>query len=321
MQLEVKELSKSWPLFGSNKERRRAVDGVSFELARGEALGLVGESGCGKSTLARLLAGAFAAEGGTIAYAGRSLNEYSRKERAQLVQIVFQDPASTLHPRRNMRWQLSEALRYVLAWPEDRIEAEILRLLALMQLPERCLAQFPHELSGGQKQRIVIARALSLQPQVMIADEALSALDRLTQFEIMDLLRDWCDSRQASLLLIAHDLSVVQAMCDRVAVMYGGQILEWRASGDFFSAPAHPYSLYLLQAMPQLYRPPHLQLDRELALASPETSVPQSGCVWAARCPYVQPRCQAERPSLRPLPRGAGNAACHRLEEWGETSL
>lgn len=307
MRVEVSGVVKSWRLRGSSP--RPAVDRVSFSIEAGEVLGLVGESGCGKSTLARLLVGAYRPEAGTIRYEGRPLSAYTRQAQAQMVQLIFQDPAATLHPRHDVRWQLAEALRFTLKLEASERDQRIRALLAAVQLPETCLALYPHQLSGGQKQRVAIARALALEPQVLVADEALSALDRITQSEVMALLRSWCDVQKGSLLLISHDLSAVRLICDRIAVMYGGHLLELRRTQDLFRASAHPYARYLLQSVPKLYR--DFVQDAVTIRGTQQTAVPQTGCVWAARCHAAAPRCTAESPPLQDLKDGSGAVACH----------
>ncbi|MBO0818531.1 MAG: ABC transporter ATP-binding protein, partial [Actinobacteria bacterium] len=235
------------------EERRlRAVDGVDLDIRRGEALALVGESGSGKSTLALALCGLRPVDGGNITLNGKTVGASRSQADRRRVQMVFQDPYSSLNPRLTVGGVLRELLRVHHVVPRSQVSAESKRLLTLVGLPEEAVGAYPRQFSGGQRQRIAIARALALRPEVLIADEPVSALDVSVQATILNLLASLRAELGLSLLLISHNLAVVRHLCDRVAVMYLGRIVEVAPTEELFGAPRHPYTRGLLAAIPRL---------------------------------------------------------------------
>jgi oligopeptide/dipeptide ABC transporter ATP-binding protein len=289
----------------------RAVDGVDLEIARGEALALVGESGSGKSTLALALAGLRRADRGEIRFAGRALPARRKRADQRRIQMVFQDPYSSLNPRLTVGGMLRELLRVHGVVPRSEVAEFSRQLLALVGLGEEALAAYPRQFSGGQRQRVAIARALALRPDVLIADEPVSALDVSVQATILNLLRDLRAELGLSLLLISHNLAVVRHLCDRVAVMYLGRIIEVAPAEQLFGAPRHPYTRGLLAAIPKLRQiadesPPAVLGDPPSPLRIP------SGCRFRSRCPMAQERCEHEDPVLAAAPGDPRHrVACH----------
>src|SRR5712691_13106395 len=236
---------------GEKADVLRAVDGVNLELAKGEALGLVGESGCGKSTLGRCIVGLYAPTAGEIRFGGAALQAKRERATRRRIQMVFQDPYSSLNPRMTVRQTLSELLRAHDMVPKAGTDARCRELLDLVGLGARSLSAYPRQFSGGQRQRVSIARALALEPEVLVADEPVSALDVSVQATVLNLLEELQQRLGLTLLLIAHNMAVVRHVCDRVAVMYLGRIVETAPVEDLFGNPRHPYTQGLLQAVPK----------------------------------------------------------------------
>ncbi|WP_236795511.1 ABC transporter ATP-binding protein [Amycolatopsis sp. GM8] len=291
----------------------RAVKDVSFDLRRGETLGVVGESGCGKSTLARALVRMTKIASGSIAFDGNDLVGMSRRELRQIrprLQMIFQDPVSSMNPRRKVRDIVAEPLS-IWNWktPEERA-GRVDELLDLVGMPSDVFGERrPQQLSGGQCQRVSIARALALSPSVIICDEPVSALDMSVQAQVLNLLEDLKAALGLTLLFISHDLSVVKNISDRIAVMYLGRIVELTTSEALYEAPAHPYSQGLLGSIPTVddtESPAKRRLTGEL----PSPVDPPSGCHFRTRCPFAQDRCANEKPELRHIADGH-LVACH----------
>ena len=313
--LEVDGLVKEFPARGGAVH---AVDGVSFSLARGQTLGLVGESGCGKSTVARLLvrlleptAGTIRIDGDDIAHASRrGLRVWRRR-----VQIVFQDPYASLDPRLTARAAVAEPLRIArrskLARRSSLIATRVPELFDLVGLGPEHASRYPHELSGGQRQRVGIARALALEPDVLVLDEPVSALDVSIQAQVLNLLAELQTRLQLAMVLITHDLSVVEHMADQIAVMYLGKIVETAPASELFTTPSHPYTQALLSAIPEA--DPARERSRQRIVLSgelPSPQAPPSGCRFRTRCWKATDRCAAEEPAL--VDRGQGHpVACH----------
>lgn len=326
--LQVHDLHKHFPSASRSITGRptawvRAVDGVSFDIHPGEALGLVGESGCGKSSLARTLVGLHTPTSGSIRFDGTELNGLSRagwKPLRKRMQMIFQDPYASLDPRQTVASILAEPLAiHRIGRPRER-RLRALQLLEAVGLNPAHLQRYPHEFSGGQCQRISIARALALEPELLICDEPVSALDVSIQAQIINLLRDLQERFDLAYLFIAHDLAVVRHLCSRVAVMYLGRIVETAARDELFGDPRHPYTRALLSAVPN--PDPQVERGRQRILLAgeiPSPSSPPPGCPFHPRCPersqVPDDRCVREPPILaarKPHPgTSARVCACH----------
>jgi len=290
----------------------RALNDVSFTVARGETLGIVGESGCGKSTLARCLVRLLTPVAGRISYDGievLALDAARQRDFSRRVQMVFQDPYSSLNPRMTVGQMLGEAIRFHELRNGPEVGKRVGELLDLVRLPPDAKARYPHEFSGGQRQRIGIARALAVEPECLIADELVSALDVSVQAQIVNLLLELQEHLGLTVLFIAHDLRLVRHISHRVAVMYLGAIVELAETERLFTAPAHPYTAALLKAAPELDPARRSVVDAVRGELPSPLAIP-SGCPFHPRCPIAVDRCRVERPELREL--AAGHiAACH----------
>jgi oligopeptide/dipeptide ABC transporter ATP-binding protein len=304
----------------------KAVDGVDLTLAAGETLGLVGESGCGKSTLSRCVMGLYQPTAGTIRYAGQKIDGLPTRAQRRTVQMVFQDPYSSLNPRMTVGQTIAELLRYHKIVPRDQVAARCLELMDLVGLPPEALGRTPRQFSGGQRQRIGIARALALEPTVLIADEPVSALDVSVQATIINLLLDLKQTLGLSMVFVSHNMAVIRQVSDRIAVMYRGKIVETGSTADVFDDPRHPYTQLLLSSVPRMLAPVSLMpigTADPLAVVDGEPDADESpyaahviegegsGCRFRPRCPVAIAACSKE-PELLPVPT-AGRGSSDRL--------
>lgn len=320
--LEIRNLHKTFRMkskTGAKAARLKAVDGVNLKIFPGETLGLVGESGCGKSTIGKMILGLTAADQGEILFHGKNLVGLSarsmRPYRRQL-QMIFQDPFSSLNPRMTIGQTLGEPLHIHRLCPPKEQAKRISTLLAQVGLEASAAQRYPHEFSGGQRQRISIARALAVEPELIIADEPVSALDLSVQAQVLNLLREIQQQYKLSFLFIAHDLAVVEHVSDRVAVMYLGKIVETAAAEDIYQSPRHPYTEALLHAIPQ---PDPERIDRPQSLPGevPSPLAPPPGCAFHPRCPYADEICRKISPDLIDLT-PAHQVACHHSDRVGK---
>ena len=315
--VEVTNVSKIFPMTsarGRNAQSLHAVSDVSFTIAAEETLGLVGESGSGKSTVGRMLVGVYPATSGQIRLFGRDICGDAAKANLKAVrrrlQFVFQDPQAALNPRMVVGDAIAEPLDIAGGFDRRRRQARIDELLDMVGLPRSAVRRYPHEFSGGQRQRIVIARALALQPDFIVCDEAVSALDVSMQAQVVNLLMDLQAQFGLSYLFIAHDLAVVRTVSTRVAVMYAGSIVEIAPRRALYESPRHPYTRALLDAVPRVRG---VTKPREMLQGEPPSLIdPPTGCRFASRCPLVETRCRVEAPPVRIV--GPGHqAACHLI--------
>ncbi|MBN8939575.1 MAG: dipeptide ABC transporter ATP-binding protein [Rhizobiales bacterium] len=318
MLLETQDLTKHFPArtsaFGRVLSKVHAVDGVSLSIAAGETLALVGESGCGKSTVGRLVLRLIEATGGQVMFDGddlATLGATALREKRRHAQLIFQDPFASLNPRMTVGDILAEPLMLHGIVPASERPRRVGELLAEVGLQPHQALRYPHEFSGGQRQRIAIARAIAVEPKLIVCDEPVSALDVSIRAQILNLLRDLQRRRGLALLFISHDLAVVKHIADRIAVMYLGRIVETAPTDTLFAEPRHPYTRALLSAIP--VAAPGIARDRQLLEGDvPSPLNPPAGCHLNTRCPHVIDRCRSERPALV----GEGHAtACHRWPE------
>ena len=324
--LEVNALKKHFPIhggvLGGTTGYVYAVDGVSFHIDKGETLSLVGESGCGKSTVGKTILRLVDPTGGEVLLDGQPIHDLPASKLRPLrkrIQVVFQDPFSSLNPRMRVRDIIAEPLRnFGMAGSASELDDRVAKLMDTVRLPRDAMRRFPHEFSGGQRQRIGIARALAPGADLIICDEAVSALDVSVKAQIVNLMSDLQDELGLALLFISHDLAIVEHLTHRVAVMYLGKIVEIADRRTLFSSPRHPYTRCLLSAVP--VPDPTAKRDRIILTGDvPSPINPPSGCRFHTRCPYVFDRCRIEEPLLREMPSGgpAQRAACH-LDELPE---
>ena len=314
--LEVRDMRKYFEIRGGLLQRTvnyvRAVDGINISIKKGETLGLVGESGCGKTTTGRVILHLVEGATGEVLFRGRNLLELNKKEIRSLrrnMQMVFQDPYSSLNPRMTVRDIIGEPLLVHGIFKGQELRDRVLRLMKMVGLEEEHLSRYAHEFSGGQRQRIGIARALALEPALIVLDEPTSSLDVSVQSQILNLLTDLQRELGLTYLFISHDLSVVKHMSTRIAVMYLGKIVEIASKEDLFKEPLHPYTQALFSAVPvpnPHYKKPRIILHGEV----PSPSSPPSGCPFHTRCPHIMEVCKEREPELIDV----GNehlVACH----------
>ena len=310
--LRVENLAKTFPLkkplFGSAPPGVRAVRATNFEVEVGETLGVVGESGCGKSTLARMLVGLLEPTEGTIEIEGKALDNARPAEFGKLIQYVFQDPSSSLNPRKTIRQVMETPLKRLHGMPKPERDRRISEIFSSVNLREEFLDRYPHEFSGGQAQRIGIARALAADPHIIILDEPVSALDVSVQAQVLNLLADLKAQFRLTYLFISHDLAVVEAVSDRIAVLYFGSVVEIGKAEKIFANPCHPYTRLLAESAPIVGRP--LRAPEQKGSELPDPLNPPTGCAFAGRCPRATDLCRTDPPLLNVI--GEDQlAACH----------
>lgn len=321
--LKVKGLKQHFPikggLLGRTVNHVKAVDGISFEVYAGETVSIVGESGCGKSTTGRAILRLEDPTDGTVHFNGEDITSLSNREmrsRRKDLQIIFQDPYASINPRQTVANILTEAMEIQNSVPKDKRRERVLELLQTVGLNERQADRFPHEFSGGQRQRVGIARALAVDPKLIICDEAVSALDVSIQAQVLNLLKELQEEFDLTYLFISHDLGVVRHISDRVIVMYLGKIVEIGERNEIFDRPKHPYTKALLSAIPvpdPTYEKQHIPLKGDV----PSPIDPPTGCRFHTRCPFAQDKCKEVEPVLQTheMMVETHQAACHFVEE------
>ncbi len=320
--LEVRHLRKCFPIkksmTGKVLQELIAVDDVSFKLAPGETLGIVGESGCGKTTLGRTILKLHPSSGGQIIFDGQDITDLKSSQMREIrkkMQIIFQDPYSSLPPRSTVGGILSEPVTVHNIVPKDEVKDYVLDLMEKCGLRDYYYERYPHEFSGGQRQRICIARALTVNPRLVVCDEPVSALDVSIQAQIINLLKKLQKERGLTYLFISHDLSVVKFISDKIGVMYLGSMVEFGDKKDIFSHPLHPYTQALFSAIP--HPNPDVKMNRIVLKGDiPSPANPPKGCRFHTRCPYAKEICKHVPPTYREYEKGHF-AACHVLEEPG----
>ena len=320
--LEVRNLKKHFTLGKANLFKSRpvvkAVDGVSFRIGAGEILGLVGESGCGKTTIGRALTKLISSTSGNAYLEGEEILHLTRSEFKPMrkrIQMIFQDPFASLNPRLTIDQTISESLR-IHGVAKTRAEAreKIANMLTQVGMTSDAIKRYPFEFSGGQRQRICIARAMIVEPKLVIADEPVSALDVSIQAQILNLIKDVQSSHEVSMLFISHDLGVVRHLSDQVAVMYSGKIVEIGSKTDIFSNPRHPYTQLLFNSILRIESAKHANRNKVEAGAVNQ-AVPQSGCAFQPRCSLASEICRTETPTLLPVAGGHRVSCHHQISE------
>jgi oligopeptide transport system ATP-binding protein len=321
--LELKNVQTYFPVHRGLVFKRpagivKAVDGVSLAIRRGEVLGLVGESGCGKSTLARTILQLVPTTAGSVVLEGRNLTAAGAAEvkaSRRALQMVFQDPYGSLNPRLTVFATLAEPMLVHKICTRSEVTGRVAELMKMVGLAPRFMQKYPHEFSGGQRQRIAVARALALQPKIIIADEPVSALDVSVQAQILNLLAELVRRMNLSLVFIAHDLSVVKHISDRIAVMYLGKIVELGLAAEVIERPRHPYTRALVSAIPTPDPDAERTRQRIVLAGDPSSPLnPPAGCAFHPRCPFATEKCRAAVPPLERLADGR-EVACIRVEE------
>ncbi|MCA3747889.1 MAG: ABC transporter ATP-binding protein [Rubrobacter sp.] len=312
--VEIRELKKYFKV--GRDVYLRAVDGINLTIRRGETLGLVGESGCGKSTAGRVMVRLYEPTGGQVLYEGRDVHRTRGREARELnrkMQMIFQDPQASLNPRMTVADIVAEGIDIhgLASSKKERLE-KVRELLETVGLSEEHAGRYPHEFSGGQRQRIGIARALAVEPEFIVADEPVSALDVSIQAQVINLMRRLQREKNLTYLFISHDLSVVRYISDRIGVMYLGQLVELADSEEIYSNPVHPYTQALLSAVP-IPDPDSEHRRRKIVLEGdiPSPVDPPSGCRFRTRCPYATPACATDEPRWREVSPGHWVYACH----------
>lgn len=313
--LKLTGLSKTFPvgrsLFGNPVGSVKAVHPLTLSVRQGETLGIVGESGCGKSTLARMLVGLLEPTTGTIEIEGEALHSADPAEFGKRIQYVFQDPISSLNPRKTVRQIMEAPLKRLHGMPAGECRKRISEIFASVNLREEFLDRYPHEFSGGQAQRIGIARALAANARILILDEPVSALDVSVQAQVLNLLTDLRTEFDLTYLFISHDLAVVEAVSDRIAVLYFGSVVEIGPAEEVFAAPRHPYTKLLAESAPVVGRP--LTAPEAEGTELPDPLNPPVGCAFAARCPNASDACRSRIPPLAPVSERSEVACFHPL--------
>ncbi|ASN04240.1 ABC transporter ATP-binding protein [Virgibacillus necropolis] len=325
--LKVRNLKKHFPLsspipFKKSRQSVKAVDGLDFDVYPGETLGVVGESGCGKSTMARLVNQLITPSEGIVEFKGKNLVHMGKEDlrvSRKSIQMIFQNPYASLSPRKNVGQLIAEPLVIFNVGDAESRNKRVSDLLEIVGLKKYHARRYPHEFSGGQRQRINIARALALNPEIIICDEAVSALDVSVQAQIINLLKDLQKEFNLTYIFISHDLNVVRYTCDRIAVMYLGKIVEIGTYKDIYENPAHPYTKALLSAIPK--ESPHGDKDQIILKGSvPSPINPPSGCPFHERCPVAMEKCKTVVPEFINVGNGH-EASCHLLNEKQEERL